>query len=148
MYQALSEKMKDPVRLLISVVVVATIGLIVAFLVSTRPPDPSGMPIAAETSSAASDPRDPQPSGAKDGVAPAKQKNGGPKKKSEEDDIAVPVEGDPLVVTLLYHPELGRISIEQYNKDGEATGSPLKSGTQVQIPNPSISGEKIIFSVP
>ena len=65
-----------------------------------------------------------------------------------EDDIAIPVDGNPLLVTLAFYPELGQISIEQYNKEGKPTGKPLKSGTAVQIPNPNIAGEKIHFIVP
>ena len=140
--------MKDPVRLLISAVVIATIGLVVAFLVYAGSPDPSETLLTADTSSSANDQRDSQPSDPKDAVAPPKQKADEPKRQVDEDDIALPVEGNPLVVTLLNDPELGQISIEQYSKEGKATGRPLKSGTQVQIPNPNIPGEKITFSVP
>jgi len=140
--------MKDPVRLLISAVVIATIGLVVAFLVYTGSPDPRETLIPADTSSSANDQRDSQLSDPKDLVAPPKQKTDEPKRQIDEDDIAILVEGNPLVVTLLHYPEFGQISIEQYSKDGRPTGRPLKSGTQVQIPNPNIPGEKIIFSVP
>lgn len=63
-------------------------------------------------------------------------------------DLALVVDGDPLVVTLAAHPELGPISIERYDSDGNPTGQPLKSGTKVQIPDPSKPGEKIYFEVP
>ncbi|MDF1755054.1 MAG: hypothetical protein P1U89_19855 [Verrucomicrobiales bacterium] len=72
-----------------------------------------------------------------------------PAPEFDEDDVALPVEGNPLVVTLLYYPELGEISIEQYShKAGGFTGKPMKSGTKVQIPDPNKKGERIEFIIP
>ncbi len=62
---------------------------------------------------------------------------------------AIPVPGDPLVVTLPgVNSKLGKISIEKYDSSGNATGNPLPRGTQVQIPDPSSPGKKIFFKVP
>lgn len=59
------------------------------------------------------------------------------------------VPGNPLVVTLPgAHASLGQISIEKYDSAGNATGEPLKRGTQVQIPDPNNPGKKIYFKVP
>ena len=60
---------------------------------------------------------------------------------------ATPVEGNPLLVTLADYPALGQISVEEW-KDDDFTGKPLKSGTEVQIPNPEVEGAKIRFLVP
>lgn len=43
---------------------------------------------------------------------------------------------------------LGQISVEKYDENGRPTGEPLKSGTQVQIPDPDRPGKKIYFKVP
>lgn len=55
---------------------------------------------------------------------------------------------DNLTVILPSHASLGRISVERYDSEGNPTGEPLKSGTQVQIPNPNKPGERIYFRVP
>ncbi|MEC5128192.1 hypothetical protein VSU19_15610 [Verrucomicrobiales bacterium BCK34] len=60
---------------------------------------------------------------------------------------ASPVEGNPLLVTLADYPALGQISVEEWKEDA-FTGKPLRSGTEVQIPNPDIEGAKIRFLVP
>ncbi|MDF1812928.1 MAG: hypothetical protein P1V20_11960 [Verrucomicrobiales bacterium] len=65
-----------------------------------------------------------------------------------EDDLAVPVPGDPTLVTLTWRPDLGPISIERVTRNGDLTGKPLKSGTKVQIPDPENPGDRIIFTVP
>lgn len=140
--------MKNPVRLLIAAVIIATIGLVIALLVSDNSSEPSEASATAVNSPASNFQQDPQTNKQKESAAPQNPKSDEPKKKFGEDDIAVPVDGNPLVVTLLYYPELGQISIEQYSSEGKPTGNPLKSGTQVQIPDPNIPGGKIIFSVP
>ena len=53
-----------------------------------------------------------------------------------------------LNIVLPAYPEFGPISVEKYDSDGNPTGQPLKSGTQVQIPDPNWPGEKIYFKVP
>jgi hypothetical protein len=53
-----------------------------------------------------------------------------------------------LNVILVSRPGLGQISVEKYDSAGNPTGQPLKSGTQVQIPDPDWPGEKIYFKVP
>ncbi|MEM1444377.1 MAG: hypothetical protein AAGF67_18675 [Verrucomicrobiota bacterium] len=79
---------------------------------------------------------------------------GEPEEKSRQNsgapvnDFAVAVEGDPLVVTLAYRPEIGPISIERYDSEGQPTGEPLKTGTSVQIPDPNKPGDKITFTIP
>lgn len=75
-----------------------------------------------------------------------------PKEKAppsaDEMPYAIPTFEDPLNVTLTSRPELGQISVERYDSEGNPTGEPLKQGTQVQIPDPSRPGEKIYFRVP
>lgn len=67
----------------------------------------------------------------------------------EEMQFAVPVPGNPLVVTLPgSNASLGQISVERYDADGSPTGEPLKRGTPVQIPDPNQPGGKIYFKVP
>jgi len=71
-----------------------------------------------------------------------------PEEMADESPVFVEVLPDfesDLLVTL---PGQGKISIERYDKDGNPTGEPLKSGTQVQIPDPNRPGEKIFFRVP
>lgn len=59
------------------------------------------------------------------------------------------VKGNGLYVTLPHHPEIGEISIEQYDSEkGEPTGKPLPAGTPVSIPNPKRPGTEIYFRVP
>lgn len=72
------------------------------------------------------------------------------KKRSavEESAFAVNVEGNPLMVILPWYEEIGKISVEKYDKDMEPTGERVKSGTMVQIPDPFKPGEKIFFVVP
>jgi hypothetical protein len=53
-----------------------------------------------------------------------------------------------LAVILPSSSSLGAISVERYDSEGNPTGEPLKSGTQVQIPDPDNPGEKIYFRVP
>ncbi|MEX2580622.1 MAG: hypothetical protein WD342_16315 [Verrucomicrobiales bacterium] len=68
---------------------------------------------------------------------------------SSQMSYANPVPGNPLVVTLPgSNASLGQISIEKYDASGNATGEPLKRGTQVQIPDPNNPGKKIYFKVP
>jgi len=75
-----------------------------------------------------------------------------PRKKAppsgNEMPYAIPTFIDPLTVTLAAHPELGPISVERYNSEGNPAGEPLAQGTRVQIPNPNRPGEKIYFKVP
>lgn len=56
----------------------------------------------------------------------------------EEDAFAIPVEGNPLQVTLPWYSELGRISIERLDREGKPTGKPLASGTPVEIVDPKV----------
>ncbi len=139
--------MKNTIKFLVTAGVVATIGLVIALLVSDNSSDPSEVSAIEVSSSASNVQQEPQTNKQKNTAAQTNQNSDEPKKAIDANDIAVPVDGNPLVVTLLYN-DIGQISIEQYGKDGKATGRPLKSGTQVQIPNPNIPGEKITFSVP
>ncbi|MEM9018423.1 MAG: hypothetical protein AAGC68_15520 [Verrucomicrobiota bacterium] len=139
--------MKDPIRILVGLVVEITIGLVVVFFFSGDP-DPGEV----EPPSSAPDSAEEDTSGAKDDFEGWGDDSEWVTYESipevEEDDIAIPVEGEPLLVTLIHYPEIGQISIEKYDREGQATGKPLKSGTKVQIPNPNRPGEKIRFVVP
>jgi hypothetical protein len=143
--------MKDPVKPLIVILPILTIGLIIAFFLTDKPRKTSEAPLLEPTSSVATDaaehrPETPKTGPQKDSDSSA-PKPKAPEQKFDEGDVAIPVEGNPLEVTLLHYPEFGRISIESY-KNGKFTGEPLKSGTKVQIPNPNSPGEKIQFIVP
>lgn len=67
---------------------------------------------------------------------------------SNEPEFVEAVFQSDLNVVLVSRPELGQISVEKYDSEGKPTGQPLKSGTQVQIPDPDWPGEKIYFKVP
>lgn len=67
--------------------------------------------------------------------------------KNEPEFVEVEFVSD-LTVKLVSFPELGTVSIEKYGEDNKPTGMPLKSGTQVQIPDPSRPGKKIYFKIP
>ncbi len=102
----------------------------------------------------------------KEGKAELTKKPGNPFPESDDDDLpefktdsgsvspkdfeyALSVPGDPLVVVLPEpHANLGQISVEKYDAQGNPTGQPLKRGTPVQIPDPNQPGEKIYFKVP
>lgn len=140
--------MKIPSGLLIAATVMIAIALVIAFFYT------GGSPDSIES-------LNPESPSTPLGDLPSTQTGEGVQKKEtflpdpeqpdfsqREDDIAVPVEGNPLLVTLAYYPELGQISIERYDSKGQPTGKPLKSGTSVQIPNPNVPGEKIYFTVP
>jgi|GEM_PF-1130065 len=67
---------------------------------------------------------------------------------SQEPNFEEAVFQTDLTVILLSRPRLGQISVEKYDSAGNPTGEPLKSGTQVQIPDPDWPGEKIYFRIP
>ena len=67
---------------------------------------------------------------------------------SNEPEFVEAVFQSDLNVVLPAYPEFGPISVEKYDSAGKPTGQPLKSGTQVQIPDPDWPGEKIYFKVP
>lgn len=59
------------------------------------------------------------------------------------------VAGDSLHVTLPNeYASLGPVSVEKMDPAGNSLGSPWPRGTQMQIPNPKVSGGKIYFKVP
>jgi len=62
--------------------------------------------------------------------------------------FADPVLGNPLAVTVPWLPEIGEISIESFDSNGNPTGKPLKTGTTVYIQNPTKPGEQLYFIVP
>lgn len=67
---------------------------------------------------------------------------------SNEPEFVEAVFQSDLNVVIPGYPEFGPISVEKYDSTGNPTGQPLKSGTQVQIPDPDWPGEKIYFKVP
>ncbi len=94
-----------------------------------------------------SDFEDDEPEPSPTSKIPPKSSNGKP--PPSEIPFALPVVGQPLMVTLTGdNASLGQISIEKYDSEGRATGEPLPQGTPVQIPDPNDPGEKIYFRVP
>ncbi|MEM7699941.1 MAG: hypothetical protein AAF236_16220 [Verrucomicrobiota bacterium] len=81
-----------------------------------------------------------------DDLAPPLPQSGPP--PASEMETAAVVPGDPLIVTIPSRSELGPISIERYDSEGNPTGEPLPTGTQVQIPDPNLEGGKIYFRTP
>ncbi len=55
---------------------------------------------------------------------------------------------NPLLVRLPSRPDLGPISVERFDSQGNPTGTLLSQGTQVMIPDPERPGERIYFRVP
>lgn len=142
--------MKDPIKALIGLLALISVALVIFFFLTNNSAEPPGPESPSTVSEETNDPG-PQTPKQESGEDPVSANT--EKKKAtpgfEEADIAIPVPGNPLVVTLLHRPEIGQISIEQYSdKAGGFTGKPLKSGTKVQIPDPTKQGEKIQFIVP
>lgn len=140
--------MRNPIKSLISILAVAAIGLVIAFFLTNDSStvvetSDSDSPSIASTVQTEPRPRSSKPEPEENSDSNQKK----PTDNFDEDDFAIPVEGNPLAVTLLHYPELGQISIEAY-KNGKFTGRPLKSGTKVQISDPNNKGEKIQFIVP
>ncbi|MEM9283522.1 MAG: hypothetical protein AAGA96_16990 [Verrucomicrobiota bacterium] len=140
---------KNPVKLLIAALALIAIGLLIAFFLTATSPETTESPEMQLSSPAPNTldklkARDSKP----DDAMTSDQIPGEQARQARQDDLAIPVEGNPLLVTLAFYPELGQISIERYDKEGQPTGKPLKSGTEVHIPNPNIPGEKIRFVVP
>lgn len=63
-------------------------------------------------------------------------------------DLEAAVFQSDLTVILPSRAALGPISVEKYDDKGRPTGAPLKSGTEVQIPDPDLPGARIHFRVP
>ena len=129
-------------RPVVSVIVVVTLLVLIGcffflFRSNTKDFDPSGSA--------------PQSNAGEEGVLTENEKvetGGGKRKEIPEDDIAILDPNNPLVVTFALRPELGEISIERFDKDGNQTGKPLASGTKVQIADPVNPGKRLVFTVP
>jgi hypothetical protein len=65
-----------------------------------------------------------------------------------EPDFEIVAFETDLTVVFISRPSLGSISVEKYDSENKPTGQPLKSGTQVQIPDPEKPGAKIYFRIP
>ncbi len=142
--------MKDPFKLLIFLLAAVAVGLTIAFFLPERESEATK---PSSPSSASEDRKDREIKGP--AIDPEKEvelqisEQKPPARADDEDGIAIPVEGKPMVITLLDYPELGEISIAEYSDElGDFTGKPLKSGTRVQIRNPQKKGEILWFLVP
>lgn len=128
------------IRASVWLVILASLAVLAVLLVvELRSPPPS----PPETRPPA------QSEAAKKPVAPPAPK---PREEEEHDDDGPEFEEahfvSDLTVVIDSRSGLGPISVEKYGEDNKPTGEPLKSGTQVQIPDPDRPGEKIYFKVP
>lgn len=146
-------KMKDPVKLLISLLAIVAVGLTFAFFLPERTNEVTETPEQRSLSSASEDRENPEMKSPEieaeeDVESPVSEKET-PARAFDVDAIAMPVEGNPIVVTLREYPELGQISIEEWSDEaGEFTGKPVKSGTKLTIMNPLKKGERIRIIAP
>ena len=133
----------------IVVVIFVVAGLAYAYMVGSKEPESHPLLTKDGEAKPTREPEDPFPDSDSEDEKLSEFNPTSGSVKSPESVDALPVPGDPLLVTLpAPHDSLGQISIEKYDSEGQPTGRPLKSGTPVQIPDPNWSGERIYFKVP